>query len=93
MDKRRPCTICRLDLRDQAVRVKGMRFRRRTSYECRACPPTVALCGPVTKNTTVIHTSITITEQFNMEEFQAADVLQADAKYNILIVTFLAMAF
>ena len=47
MDKRRSCTICRLDLRNQAARVKGMRFRRQTSYECRACSPPVALCGPV----------------------------------------------
>ena len=46
MDKRRSCVICWLDLRNHAERVKGMHFRRRTSYECRECSPPVALCGP-----------------------------------------------
>ena len=35
-----------IDRRNQAERVKSMQFRRRTSFECRAYSPPVALCGP-----------------------------------------------
>ena len=46
MDKHRPCIICRLDLQNQVACAKGMRFRRRATYECRTCSHPVVLCGP-----------------------------------------------